>query len=190
MQKCPRSTELGISSGAYRTERACLPVRSPRRKVAVRAEQPGDVRAPLTAERTPTTRRSCSCGARICPHSCRSVWHHNCKINAVGPHVAPLDGAAHRTPQGIPRIYKALLASACPEREGRPAAGPDDDRRRCGFAPIQHRYRDKSAPCRIAAWTPPRLGPPFQTGASRHRAGGGGRHTVRGGGHRRRPIPA
>ena len=33
----------------------------------------------------------------------------------------------------------------------RPAPASDDDRRRCGFARIQHRYPGKAAPCRIAA---------------------------------------
>src|SRR5206468_11209265 len=59
-------------------------------------------------------------------------------------------------------------AGPCFIRTGRPAAGPDNDRRRCRFVRIQHRYPDETAPCRIAAWTPPRLDRPYETRPSRN----------------------
>jgi hypothetical protein len=52
---------------------------------------------------------------------------------------------------------EALIDDDGTARPGRPAADPDDDRRRCHFVRIQHRYPDETPPCRIAVWTSPRL---------------------------------
>src|SRR4051794_35555687 len=63
----------------------------------------------------------------------------------------------------VHRLVRRRGAGPCFIRTGRPAAGPDDDRRRCRSARIQHLYPDETAPGRIAAWTPPRLGRPHET---------------------------
>ena len=73
------------------------------------------------------------------------------------PTVPAARAAAPRSAAPARPTTSATPARPCLKVPGRPAAGPGDDRRRWRVVRIQHRYPDETPPCRIAAWSLPRL---------------------------------